>query len=165
MRSREIGLVSVVLLTGALAAVAQTPANTATTGAGVPVPRAEFLTTMDSQFHQMDADKNGILTKKEIEEDQRAASSRAVEETRKALFAKLDADKDGALSAAEFAKLPMDAPKTDPAPVLAQDDLNHDGSITLVEYRTAKLANFDNIDTDKDGIVSVAEMKTAGLIK
>lgn len=165
MRSREFGLISVILLTGASASMGQTPANVASTGAGVAVPRAEFLATMDSQFHAMDADRNGILTRKEIEQGQRAASARAVEEERKALFARLDTDNNGALSPAEFAKLPIDAPKTDPSPVLVQDDLNHDGSITLVEYRTAKLANFDRMDTDKDGVVSIAEMKAAGLIK
>jgi len=52
-----------------------------------------------------------------------------------------------------------------PAPILAQHDLNKDGRITLVEFRTAKLANFDRMDADKDGIVSIAEMKAAGLVK
>jgi Ca2+-binding EF-hand superfamily protein len=50
-------------------------------------------------------------------------------------------------------------------PVLAQADLNHDGTITLVEFRTARLANFDRIDSDKDGVASVAEMKAAGLLR
>ena len=35
----------------------------------------------------------------------------------------------------------------------------------MVEYRTGKLASFDRMDADKDGIVSVAEMKAAGVIK
>ena len=51
------------------------------------------------------------------------------------------------------------------APVLAQTDTNRDGQITMVEYRAGKLANFDRMDSDKDGIVSVAEMKAAGVIK
>ena len=44
-------------------------------------------------------------------------------------------------------------------------DLNRDGSVTLVEYRTAKLVNFDRMDSDKDGVVSPAEMKAAPLLR
>ena len=59
----------------------------------------------------------------------------------------------------------VSAPPPNAKPVLDRDDLNHDGSISLVEYRTAKLANFDRMDTDKDGIVTVVEMKAAGLVR
>jgi len=34
-----------------------------------------------------------------------------------------------------------------------------------VEHRTIKLARFDAIDADKDGIASPAEQRAAGLIK
>ena len=44
-------------------------------------------------------------------------------------------------------------------------DANRDGSVTLVEYRAGKLVNFDRMDTDKDGIVSAAEMRAAGIIR
>ena len=43
--------------------------------------------------------------------------------------------------------------------------MNRDGQITLIEFRTSKLANFDRMDSDKDDIVRDAEMKAAGLIK
>ena len=56
-------------------------------------------------------------------------------------------------------------PPPNATPVFSQSDLNRDGRITLIEFRTAKLANFDRMDTDKDGIVTVPEMKAAGLVK
>ena len=49
--------------------------------------------------------------------------------------------------------------------MMATLDQNHDGSITLIENRAGKLAYFDKIDTDKDGVVTAAEMKAAGVIK
>lgn len=120
---------------------------------------------MDAQFGVMDADKNNVLTRKEIEDFQRAALARMAQRQNAATFQSLDKDKNGALSPGEFAALPMNLPRPNAAPVLAQTDSNRDGSITLVEYRASKLVNFDRMDSDKDGIVSPAEMKAAGLIK
>ena len=130
-----------------------------------PVARTMFIATMDGEFKQMDADKNGILTKKEIEDYQRSTSILVAQRRNQALFAGLDKDKNGQLSPAEFASLPMNVPPANAAPVLATTDGNRDGQVTLVEYRTAKLRNFDNMDADKDGVVTGAEMKAAGIIK
>jgi Ca2+-binding EF-hand superfamily protein len=133
--------------------------------APAPVPRTAFISIMDTEFKQMDADKNGILTKKEIEDFQRATAILVAQRRNVALFQALDKDKNGQLSPAEFANLPMSIPAPNAAPVLAQTDTNRNGSITMVEYRTGKLASFDRMDSDKDGIVSIAEMKAAGIIK
>ena len=153
----------------ALACVAAAPPNSAAPASpaagAVPVPRAEFIATMDTEFRKMDADHDGILTKKEAEDFGRAMLGIAIDNRRRALFAALDADHNGLLTPQEFARLELPAPQIDIAPLFAQTDLNKDGQISLVEYRTAKLANFDRMDTDKDGIVSPAEMKAAGLIK
>jgi Ca2+-binding EF-hand superfamily protein len=148
-----------------LAAAAAFPAHAQAPAAPTPVPRTEFIQVMDTEFKQMDADKNGILTKKEIEDFQRATSILIAQRRNAALFETLDKDKNGQLSKTEFSFLPMTVPAPNAAPVLAQTDTNRDGQITAVEYRTGKLASFDRMDTDKDGIVSVAEMKAAGLIK
>ena len=132
--------------------------------AAVPVPRTDFIRTMDNEFGKMDADKNKIVTKAEIEQFQRAVGLVRARETARALFARMDADKNGQLSVTEFERIAA-TPPPNAAPVLGQTDLNKDGRITIVEYRTAKLANFDRMDADKDGIVTVPEMKAAGLVK
>lgn len=133
--------------------------------APVPVARTAFIQTMDAQFDRFDADKNKIISRAEIEQFQRAAAAAEVRARAKALFASLDADKNGQLSAAEFERMPISAPPINAAPILGESDINKDGRITLVEFRTAKLANFDQMDADKDGVVSVAEMRAAGLVK
>ena len=142
-----------------------TPSAPAATPGGVAIPRAMFIETMDSEFRKMDADKNGILTKKEIEDFQRATSILVAQRRNVAFFQALDKDKNGQLTPAEFAALPMSVPQPNAAPVLAQTDANRDGQVTLVEYRSGKLQNFDRLDTDKDGVVSPTEMKAAGLAK
>ena len=130
-----------------------------------PVPRAAFLATMDSEFRKMDADKNNVLTRTEIEQYLSAISVAEAQARNRAMFGQLDTDRSGQISQAEFAKLAVAPPQPNAAPILAQTDLNKDQRVTLVEYRTAKLANFDTMDTDKDGVVSVAEMRASGLIK
>lgn len=130
-----------------------------------PVPRTLFITTMDGEFKKMDADKNGVLTKREIEDFQRVTSSLAAKRRNVALFAALDVDKNGQISPTEFVNLPMSVAQPNAAPVMAQVDGNRDGQATLIEYRIGNLRNFDQMDSDKDGVVTPAEMKAAGLLK
>ncbi len=40
-------------------------------------------------------------------------------------------------------------------------DRNGDQRVTLVEYRAATQASFDQLDTDLDGVVTTAEMQAA----
>ena len=141
------------------------PARPSAAPTAVPVPRTDFIRTMDTEFRQMDADKNNRVTRAEIVQFQRAVGLLEAQNRVRALFTRLDTDRNGQLSAAEFAKMAVAPAAPNPAPILGQADLNRDGSITIVEYRTAKLVNFDRMDTDKDGIVSVAEMKAAGIIQ
>jgi len=141
------------------------PALKAATPAIGPVARTEFIQTMDAEFAQIDGDKNKVVTKAEIEAFQRATELAVARAKAHALFVRLDKDKNGQLSAAEFDGMGLALAPPNAAPVLQQNDLNGDGKITLVEYRTAKLANFDRMDTDKDGVVSIPEMRAAGLIK
>jgi len=141
------------------------PGTTAARPTAVPVPRTEFIQTMDAEFRKMDTDKNNVVTRAEIEQFQRASAAAAAAARLRELFVRLDTDKNGQLSPAEFGNMAVTPPPPNAKPLLDQHDLNRDGSISLVEYRTAKLANFDRMDTDKDGIVSVVEMKAAGLIK
>lgn len=148
-----------------LAAFVEGPAIGQQPAAPGDVPRAEFLKVMDQEFGKMDADKNGKLTRVEIEQFQRAAAVADAARRNRTLFGQLDADRNGQISVAEFAKLAVPPASPNAAPVLGQTDLNKDQLVTLVEYRTAKLANFDHMDTDKNGVVSAAEMRAAGLVK
>ena len=113
----------------------------------------------------MDADKNGSLTRKEIEDFQRAMSMFVAQQRNVSMFQALDKDKNGQLSPVEFGGLPMNVAPPNATQELAQVDGNRDGRATLIEYRAGKLVNFDRMDADKDGVVSPAEMRAAGLIK
>jgi hypothetical protein len=129
-----------------------------------PIARAQFLTVMDQEFGKMDADKDGKLSRAEVEAFQRAVAVADAASRNRALFAQLDADRNGQVSPTEFLKLTVPA-AIDAAPMFRQYDPNHDGAITIVEHRAVKLARFDAIDTDKDGVASLAEQRAAGLMK
>lgn len=146
-----------------LAAFAPPAAAVAPSTAAQPIPRAQFIVQMDSQFRQMDADKNGQLTQGEIDQYQKLAATAEAKARNQALFKQLDANKSGYLSPAEFAKLTAAAPPANAQPMLDREDSNRDSQISLVEHRSATLANFDRLDTDKNGIVTPTEMKAAGI--
>lgn len=166
-----IDRVAAMLVLGLVAAVpanaqqARRPGPAPSAPAAVPVPRTDFIQTMDAEFGKMDSDKNKLVTRAEVEQFQRSAAAIKARDTARALFARMDTDRNGQLSIAEFERTAITPAPPNAAPILAQHDLNKDGRITIVEYRTAKLANFDRMDADKDGIVSVAEMKAAGLVR
>ncbi len=156
-----VAVVAASLLATASAAAGQ--AKPAAPAGGAPLARAQFITDMDSEFRKMDADKNGQLTKTEIEQYQKLQAVAQAAARNKALFTQLDTDKSGQLSKAEFAKIATPAPAANAQPILASRDVNRDGQVSLVEHRTATLANFDRLDSDKDGIVTPAEMKAGGI--
>ena len=132
--------------------------------AAQPLPRAQFIATMDGEFRKVDADKDGQLVRAEIEAFQRAAAVAQAQARSRALFAGLDTDRNGQVSLAEFAKLPINAPPPNAAALL-KFDTGKDGKVSLIEHRTATLANFDRLDADKDGVVNAAEMKAGGITK
>lgn len=125
--------------------------------------RAQFIATMDAQFRAQDPNNDARLTRAEIEASERAKTLAAAQATNRQIFAQLDADRNGALSPAEFAGLVQQPPLPDVAPIMNRLDANRDQVVTLVEYRAATLANFDRLDTDHDGIVTAAEMRAGGL--
>jgi Ca2+-binding EF-hand superfamily protein len=154
-------LTAIVLALTPNAALSQS--RTAAAEQGAPLPRARFIADMDTEFRKMDADKNGQLTRLEIEQYQKLSALAQAEARNQALFAQLDADKSGQLSKAEFARLVTPPPPANAQPMLARKDGNRDNQISLVEHRAATLANFDRLDADKDGNVTAAEMKAGGI--
>jgi len=131
--------------------------------AAQPITRSALSSQLDASFGRLDGNADKSLNTAEIE----AAQKRQVAEAQgvmtkrlEAEFAKLDANKDGQLSLAEF-KAAAPTPKTaSSAELLGQLDRNKDGKVTQDEFRATPLANFDRIDTNKDGTISDAE-KTA----
>ena len=128
------------------------------------LPRAQFITEMDGQFRKIDADKDSQLTRIEVELFQKAAIVAAARARNRQMFATLDTDRNGQISPAEFLRVPMNSPNPNPAQIL-NFDTGRDGKVSLIEHRTATLANFDRLDTDKDGNVSAAEGRAGGIIK
>lgn len=143
--------------TRAAAAAAQEPA------AEQPIARAKFLTDMNSEFGKMDVDRNGSVSRTELERFRQAAAATEAQSRNQALFATLDSDRNGQISQAEFAKLVAPPATPDVSLAMAKFDLNKDKAITLIEYRTGTLDNFDRLDTDKDGYVSTAELRAGGI--
>ena len=139
-------------------------ASSAAFAQSASLPRAQFITEMDGQFRKIDADKDGNLTRIEIEQFQKASIVAASQARNRALFVSLDSDRNGQISATEFLRVPMSTPNANPAQIL-NFDMSRDGKVSLIEHRTGTLANFDRLDTDKDGNVSPAEGRAGGVIK
>ena len=143
--------------------VAMAAQSNAAAPAAQPVTRTALSSQIDASFARLDSNGDKSLNSAEIE----AAQKRQVAEAQGVItkrieseFAKLDSDKNGQLSLAEF-KAAAPTPKTaPPAELLGQLDKNKDGKVTQDEFRSGPLANFDRIDTNKDGTINEAE-KTA----
>lgn len=153
-----------IVLLVSIGAGANAPAL-AQSASNADVPRTTFIATQDTEFRKMDADKNGQVTRAELESFDRGAALGQARARAQAKFAELDVDRNGQISPAEFNKLITGTPAVDGRPLIGKLDTNKDGQISLVEHRAGKLSYFDQIDLDKDGVVSVTEMRTAGVIK
>lgn len=160
-----LGIIAADTTTERKAAGVQT-APPATTVAPRAIARAKFIADMDGEFRKLDRDGNGAATRPELEAHLLARATNAAIAANRALFSRLDVDRNGTLSAAEFAKLASTStPNVDVVGFLTRMDGNKDGKITLVEHRTATQANFDRLDVDKDGYVSATEMRAGGIVK
>ena len=147
------------------AAAAQTRPVSPPPRTAQPIPRAEFLKNMDADFARMDGNHDGKLAKAEIEASQRATALQQIHTRNQQVFRELDKDRNGQLSPAEFAQFHAEPQPPNGAPMIQHFDTNHDGMIALVEYRSGTLANFDRLDTDKDGIVTAADLHAGGIGK
>jgi hypothetical protein len=121
------------------------------------MPRAKVIANADAEFARVDTNKDGQMSRAEIESFQRAAAARIIEARNKAVFTALDTNKNGQISAVEFAKLNAASPKVDASNVLSIDS-NKDGQISLAEHRAATIETFTRFDTNKDGTLTEAEV-------
>ncbi len=119
---------------------------------------------MDEEFRKIDVNKDGQLTIAEVEQFQDAAALAQAREESRAVFVALDTDGNGQINAAEWDKLPLTPPRTNPATVM-RFDAGRDGKVSLLEHRAGRLANFDLLDADRDGIVTDGEMKAGGVTR
>ncbi|MFM7028391.1 MAG: EF-hand domain-containing protein [Chakrabartia sp.] len=139
-----------------------------------PMTRANVEADAQARFAEMDANKDGVVTREEAEAA-RLAMHKAMADK---MFDMMDADKDGSISRAEFAAhhQGMGAGHerghgdgaTPGAPAEARGnrmferaDANKDGKVTLAEARAAALDQFDKMDLNKDGKVTMEERHTA----
>ncbi|HSQ95226.1 MAG TPA: EF-hand domain-containing protein [Croceibacterium sp.] len=157
-----IPLAAVVGMTAASAAVTKpqtnAPAPTVNAANKGSVSREAFRANSGTEFDRIDANKDGKLSKAEIEQNRRAVWLAQAKARNSALFKQLDLDHNGSLSADEFAHLIGQPPAFDAQPIITRMDTNHDGQVSREEFLAAEVADFDRLDTNKDGIVTRAEI-------
>lgn len=121
--------------------------------------RDEFVKRGDAEFAAMDANKDGMVDEAEVTKfGQNTTLTRATAQN-KALFAKLDADKNGAISATEFAALVPKNIRVNARPMINELDSNKDGKVSAAEFRAGRTAQFTKADSNKDGMISQEEAK------
>ena len=156
----------------AVTAAQTTPARPAAQAprAGAPAnatqTRATVLRSLDNTFKSIDRNGNGTLDAAELSaaeartQQQRIAARRGQVD---AQFTRLDTNKDGALSKAEFMTLAPTAAASsnNGATMVGQLDKNKDGRVSADEYRAPILTRFDSADANKDGTLTQAERQAA----
>lgn len=142
-----------------LALVAAAPLSAQAAGAAESVSRAKIAADAEAEFGRIDTNKDGQMSRVEIEAFQRVALAARATARNKAMFAELDSDKNGQISAAEFARA-TPVPKPDASGVLSIDT-NKDGQISRAENSSARMASFDRFDSNKDGQLTAAEVEAA----
>ena len=134
-------------------------------GISAPAPAAPSAPTRAAVVKNISANGDGVLNAAELQ----AAEAKGLQQRLAALrgklegeFTKLDTNKDGQLSKAEFmAAAPQTAGTPNGAALLTQLDKNKDGKITPDEYEAPVLARFDALDTNHDGTLSATERQAA----
>ena len=133
--------------------------QTAKPSVAQPLTRAVFIATMDSEYRKLDTNRDQIVTKIEIEANQRNLQSAAAARRARAVFSQVDTDRNGQISIDEFVRANATTSKVDGSAIMGRLDSNRDQKVTLVEYRILTLTNFDRIDTDRDGVLTTAEQR------
>lgn len=181
-----------ILLGGAgFAALAILPALAIAQQGPAPHTRAAVQAKVEAHFNKADADRDGFVTQAEAQAaraafraDRRENRAERRGERRAAVFARLDANGDGAISRAEFAARPAREPGAmaerrahrmerrggGHARMMgggamgrgfAMLDADKDGRVSRAEASTRALALFDRVDADHDGSISAEERRAA----
>ena len=156
------------VIAASLAAVGIAPAANAQASASgaKPIARADLVRELTANYKNVDTNGDGAVVVSEIqaaEDRAQRALDAAYAKRRDAAFQKLDTNKDGQLSVAEFnaGSQPPHIQRAAPATILQQLDSNKDQKISSAEFGAITLANFDRVDLNHDGIVSLDEQQKA----
>ncbi len=147
-----------------VAATAQGGATQGSAAPSQPLTRTVLANQIDGNFRAMDSNNDKTLTAAEIEAAQKVQAAKvqaSLAQRVEAEFARLDSNKDGQLTLAEFRAATPTTRIKPAAELLAQFDRNKDGKVTLEEHRAVPLANFDRLDSNKDGTISPQEQTAA----
>jgi Ca2+-binding EF-hand superfamily protein len=148
------------LLLQAAAPAPKAPA--ARPAASQQVTKATTQAGVRAQFDQMDANKDGWVDRAEVQRT-RDANLAAMQKRRSdqvaAAFARLDTNKDNAISRQEFDGMFRQFQASADLPWLNMNDTNKDGRVSLAEATATALAAFDRRDTDRNGVISQQEAR------
>ncbi len=126
---------------------------------GSDLARTAFTQLMDSDFKQRDFDNDGKVTRAEIEKFEKQRNLIQAQKDNRVLFLRLDTDLNGVVTPSEFTALIPPPGFPDVSKIMQRFDSNRDQIISLIEYRVATLFNFDQLDVDKDGVLSIIEQQ------
>ena len=129
--------------------------------ASAGISRDEYSKRGDNEFAAIDGNKDGQIDATEISKFGQSSTLARATAQNKAVFAKLDVDKNGAISAQEFAALVPKNFRVDARPMIAELDSNKDGKVSAAEFRAGRAAQFAKADSNKDGVISSDEAKAA----
>lgn len=128
------------------------------------ITRAQLSAQLDARFKAADGNGDRSLSAAEVDAVQKRSAAEATAEIAKRIqdeFTRLDADRNGQLSLAEF-KAGAPGPRVTPASeIIQQLDTNKDGRIGQDEFKAAPLASFDRLDTNRDGTINAQEANAA----
>jgi Ca2+-binding EF-hand superfamily protein len=137
-----------------------------------PMTKAEVEARVKERFARMDTNRDGAVTREEI--DAGRAARRAEMQDRR--FGMMDANKDGSVSRGEFdaaasarsdrraengGKRGKRGGRGGPEAMLARADTNADGRLTLAEMLSRPMARFETSDANRDGTLTPEERKAA----
>lgn len=127
--------------------------------ASAGVAKSAFLANVTSEFIRIDTNRDGKVTSEELERHRMQEFANRRQNQNRVLFSRLDADKNGQLSAEEFAKLTGASPKINVQPLVTRMDANKDKTVSQAEFVTGAQADFERLDANKDNVLSPAEAR------
>lgn len=166
MKRHTLTVIAATLVLAAPNAQAKAPAPKAKPAAAAApkargITRTDFLKRADQDFAKFDRNGDSQIDDAEIQTEGQTLGQSRLQAENKAIFARLDADRNGSLSPEEFAVLAERKLKIDARPMLSNFDSNRDGRISALEYRTGKITAFNAMDADRNGTLSAEEIRAA----